>query len=89
MTAHPWLQESPWPTKQLPRDELTPRIEKFLATHWMGVLCTLGNDGPIGSPVDTSDEALDGLVASQSTTEWLPVGSTVTINVYQYVPPDE
>lgn len=52
MTAHPWLHETPWPTKQLPRDELSARIEKFLATHWMGVLCTLGNDGPIGSPVE-------------------------------------
>jgi nitroimidazol reductase NimA-like FMN-containing flavoprotein (pyridoxamine 5'-phosphate oxidase superfamily) len=52
MPAHPWLAETPWPTRQLPRDELTRRIEQFLATHWMGVLCTVGRDGPIGSPVE-------------------------------------
>lgn len=52
MTAHPWLSETPWPTKQLPRDELTARIEHLLAIQWMGVLCTVGKDGPIGSPVE-------------------------------------
>jgi nitroimidazol reductase NimA-like FMN-containing flavoprotein (pyridoxamine 5'-phosphate oxidase superfamily) len=52
MTTHPWLAETPWPTKQLPREELQSRIEHFLATHWMGVLCTLGKNGPIGSPVE-------------------------------------
>ena len=52
MSALPWLAETPWPTKQLPRDELTERIEHFLATHWMGVLCTYGKNGPIGSPVE-------------------------------------
>lgn len=52
MPAHPWLAETPWPTRQLPRDELKGRIEHFLATHWMGVLCTVGRDGPIGSPVE-------------------------------------
>ena len=50
MSALPWLAETPWPTKQLPRDELAERIEHFLATHWMGVLCTYGKNGPIGSP---------------------------------------
>lgn len=52
MAAHPWLAETPWPTRQLPREELTRRIEHFIATHWMGVLCTIGPDGPIGSPVE-------------------------------------
>ena len=52
MTAHPWLHETPWPTRQLPREDLTARIEHFLATHWMGVLCTIGRNGPIGSPVE-------------------------------------
>lgn len=52
MGAHSWLYETPWPTKQLQREELTARIEHFLATHWMGVLCTLGKDGPIGSPIE-------------------------------------
>jgi len=52
MSAHPWLAETPWPTAQLPREQLTDRIEHFLATHWMGVLCTIGKNGPIGSPVE-------------------------------------
>jgi len=52
MTAHPWLHETPWPTKQLPREELTTRIEHLLAINWMGVLCTIGKNGPIGSPVE-------------------------------------
>ncbi len=58
MPAHPWLAETPWPTRQLPRDELKRRIEHFLATHWMGVLCTVGRDGPIGSPVEFYAEGL-------------------------------
>lgn len=52
MSANAWLHETPWPTKQLPRDQLSERIEHFLATHWMGVLSTIGKDGPIGSPVE-------------------------------------
>ena len=52
MTGKAWLTETPWPTKQLPRDDLQARIEHFLATHWMGVLSTTGKDGPIGSPVE-------------------------------------
>lgn len=56
MTAHPWLQETPWPTKQLPREETERRIEHLLATHWMGVLSTIGKSGPIGSPVEYYSE---------------------------------
>ena len=52
MTAHSWLHETPWPSKQLPREELSDRIEHMLATHWMGVLSTIGRNGPIGSPVE-------------------------------------
>ena len=52
MSAHPWLVETPWPTKQLPREEMTARIQHLLATHWMGVLCTIARSGPIGSPVE-------------------------------------
>ena len=29
---------------------MTARIEHCLATHWMGVLCTIARSGPIGSP---------------------------------------
>jgi hypothetical protein len=52
VSAYPWLTETPWPTRQLPRDEQRQRIEHLLATHWMGVLCTTGRNGPIGSPVE-------------------------------------
>jgi hypothetical protein len=52
MNAHAWLAEPPWPTRQLPRADLTARIEHLLATHWMGVLCTHTRNGPIGSPVE-------------------------------------
>lgn len=58
MSAHPWLSETPWPTRQLPREELARRIEHFLATHWMGVLCTSGRNGPIGSPVEYYAEGM-------------------------------
>jgi nitroimidazol reductase NimA-like FMN-containing flavoprotein (pyridoxamine 5'-phosphate oxidase superfamily) len=52
MAAHPWLAKTPWPTRQLPRADLEERIEHFLATHWMGVLCSVGKSGPIGTPVE-------------------------------------
>ncbi len=52
MTAHPWMHQTPWPTKQLPRAQQQDRIEHLLATHWMGVLCTIGTEFPIGSPVE-------------------------------------
>ncbi|MDP6437897.1 MAG: pyridoxamine 5'-phosphate oxidase family protein [Gammaproteobacteria bacterium] len=59
MTAHPWLAETPWPTKQIPREELEARIEHFLATKWMAVLSTIGKNGPIGTPLEYY---ADGLV---------------------------
>ncbi|MGI9331305.1 MAG: hypothetical protein ACR2QB_11385, partial [Gammaproteobacteria bacterium] len=58
MTATPWLHETPWPTQQLPRNEMATRIEHMLATHWMGVLCTVGKNGPIGSPVEYYAEGM-------------------------------
>ena len=65
MPAHAWLAETPWPTKQLARDELEKRIEHFLATHWMGVLCTIGKNGPIGSPVEYHAAGLDVYILPQ------------------------
>ncbi|MEC9375317.1 MAG: pyridoxamine 5'-phosphate oxidase family protein [Pseudomonadota bacterium] len=56
MIAHPWLAKTPWPTKQLPREELERRIEHFLATHWMGVLSSISKNGPIGTPVEYHSE---------------------------------
>lgn len=58
MPAHTWLAETPWPTKQLPRQQLTEKIEHLLATQWMGTLCTNGRDGPIGSPVEFYAEGM-------------------------------
>lgn len=65
MTAHAWLAETPWPTRQLPREELERRIGHLLATHWMGVLCTTGRDGPIGSPLEYYAEGLTCYVLPQ------------------------
>ncbi len=65
MAAHKWLSETPWPTAQLPRQELEARLEKFIATHWMGVLCTVGKSGPIGSPVEYHPEGLTVYILPQ------------------------
>ena len=65
MTAHPWLQETPWPTRQLPRPELQSRIEHLLATHWMAVLSTVGRKGPIGSPVEYFADGLTAYILPQ------------------------
>jgi nitroimidazol reductase NimA-like FMN-containing flavoprotein (pyridoxamine 5'-phosphate oxidase superfamily) len=65
VSAHPWLSQTPWPTKQLPRKELTARIEYFLATHWIGVLCTTGKNGPIGSPIEYHAEGTVAYVLPQ------------------------
>ncbi len=65
MAAHAWLAETPWPTKQLTREELQGRIEHFLATHWMGVLCTVGKNGPIGTPVEYHGQGLDVYILPQ------------------------
>jgi general stress protein 26 len=50
--AHPWLETHPWPTQKLPRDQLARRIERALTLTNIGVLATLGKDGPIASPVE-------------------------------------
>ncbi len=65
MAAHEWLSKTPWPTKQLPRDELETRLEHFIATHWMGVLCTIGKNGPIGSPVEYHPDNLSVYILPQ------------------------
>jgi nitroimidazol reductase NimA-like FMN-containing flavoprotein (pyridoxamine 5'-phosphate oxidase superfamily) len=58
MSAHAWLAETPWPTQQISRDELESRIEHLLATHWMGVLSSIGKNGPIGTPLEYYSEGL-------------------------------
>ena len=63
--SHPWLETTPWPTAQLPREELSVRIDHFLATQWMGVLCTIGKNGPIGSPVEYYADGLNIFILPQ------------------------
>ena len=50
--AHPWLEPENWPKTELPQDELTRRIERALTLTNIGVLSTIGKNGPIGSPVE-------------------------------------
>ncbi len=56
--AHPWIEARPRPTKQLPTDRLEERIQQLLSTNNMGVLSTIGTDGPIGSPIEFYAEGL-------------------------------
>lgn len=56
--AHPWLEPANWPTTPLPRDRLEDRIERVLTMTNIGVLSTIGRDGPIGSPVEFYAEEL-------------------------------
>ena len=59
MTAHPWLHETPWPTKKLPRDRLEERIEHLLVMQNMGALGTVNADGsPLTTPVEYYAEGL-------------------------------
>lgn len=51
--AHPWLQQEPWPTAAMPRDELEKRIERVLTMTNIGYLGTVRKDGsPIVSPLE-------------------------------------
>ncbi len=57
--AYPWV-EPPWPEKQLPKDELTDRIQQTLGLQNVGVLATIGKDGaPIASPIEYHADNLD------------------------------
>jgi len=50
--AHPWLEPENWPKTPLPRDQLERRIERVLTMTNIGVLSTIGKNGPIASPVE-------------------------------------
>ena len=55
--AHPWLQQEPWPTKQMPKKLLESRIERVLCMTNIGYLGTVRKDGsPIVSPVEFYSE---------------------------------
>ena len=51
-TAHPWLEDDPWPDAKLPREKLELRIERALTLTNIGVLGTSGKSGAIASPVE-------------------------------------
>jgi len=51
--AHPWLEETPWPTKQLTIEQLENRIHRIITLTNIGYLGTVRKDGsPIVSPVE-------------------------------------
>jgi general stress protein 26 len=57
--AHPWLEQEPWPTEQMPLDMLMKRIERVLTLTNIGYLGTVAKDGsPIVSPVEFYNEGL-------------------------------
>ncbi len=52
-TAHPWLEEKPWPTKKMPKELLERHINRVLTLTNIGVLGTVSKSGaPIVSPVE-------------------------------------
>jgi hypothetical protein len=67
--------------KQVP--DVVGRLQSVATTR----LQNAGFSVAVGNPVRTDNEDLDGTVAEQSTTGFLPVGSTVTIRIYEFAPP--
>ncbi len=57
--AHKWLEENPWPTKQMSREMLESRIERVLTLTNIGYLGTVSKNGsPIVSPLEVYAEGL-------------------------------
>ena len=56
--AYPWV-EPPWPDKKLPKDQLEDHIQKLLAQKNICALATVGEDGPISSPIEYWADGLD------------------------------
>jgi len=51
--AHPWLEQEPWPTKQMSKELLESRIERVITMTNICYLGTVRKDGsPIVSPVE-------------------------------------
>jgi len=51
--AHPWLEQEPWPTAQMPIELLEKRIERVLTMTNIGYLGTVSKSGgPIVSPLE-------------------------------------
>ena len=56
--AYPWV-EPPWPDKKLPKDQLENLIQKLLGQKSICALATVGDDGPISSPIEYRADGLD------------------------------
>jgi nitroimidazol reductase NimA-like FMN-containing flavoprotein (pyridoxamine 5'-phosphate oxidase superfamily) len=56
--AYPWV-EPPWPDKLLPKDQLEDRIQQLLGSTNICVLATVGENGPIASPIEYWADGLD------------------------------
>jgi hypothetical protein len=63
--AHPWLEPANRPKTPYPRNLLEERIERVLTMTNIGVLSTIGRDGPIGSPVEFYADGLSVYVFPQ------------------------
>jgi hypothetical protein len=51
--AHPWLEQEPWPTAVMPKEQLEKRIHRVLTLTNIGYLGTVSKAGaPIVSPVE-------------------------------------
>lgn len=58
-TAYRWV-EPPWPTAELPRDQLEDRIQQLFGSTNMCVIATIGGKGqPIASPIEYYADGLD------------------------------
>lgn len=57
--AHPWLEQEPWPTREMPREMLEERIERVLTMTNIGYLGTVRKDGsPIVSPLEFYNDGM-------------------------------
>ncbi|MEZ5564262.1 MAG: pyridoxamine 5'-phosphate oxidase family protein [Gammaproteobacteria bacterium] len=64
--AHKWLEQEPWPTRQMPNELLERRIERVLTMTNIGYLGTVRKDGsPIVSPVEFYSDHLSLYVFPQ------------------------
>jgi nitroimidazol reductase NimA-like FMN-containing flavoprotein (pyridoxamine 5'-phosphate oxidase superfamily) len=57
--AHPWLEQEPWPTKQMSKELLESRIERVITMTNICYLGTVRKDGsPIVSPVEFYNDGM-------------------------------
>ena len=64
--AHPWLEQEPWPTKQMSKELLESRIERVITMTNICYLGTVRKDGsPIVSPVEFYNDGMSLYVFPQ------------------------